>query len=458
MTMQGCVSHTENHQTGRSSDRPVLIWRFCFLLLVKQASGRMAGIMCKAKLTVLGLSVSLWFASVSPLIAQTTPTTAPAVTGPATTPAVVTVDGYLAPVDPFEAKIKLKQFAGPLKVKSVVAHGASVRAGDVLVQFDTTDVDEAIVMATSDFEVAKVANAKQQIDNTLGEQNDTQAMAIANDAVADAQLALDWWTKTDSPKLLKQLELQLKNSEFSVEDQTDELDQLKKMYKSEELTNATADIVVKRAVRQLEQSKVMLDITKGDVDHRKATEFVDRQQLIERQLFSAKQGLEALKAQQELSKVERASAMLKSNVALKNAQKKLNELEEDKAAMTVNAGTDGTALFGSFDGGAWKGSKVDAIKVDDKLDPTNTFMIVVAPGKLKAIAKVDESKVLNLEAGRAVKVKPIAIDGAEIAGKTAALSPLTSADGTYPLTIDLSDVDPRLMPGMKVKVDLQESK
>lgn len=437
-------------------DRPVSF------LIVKRRSGKMLVTMPNSTLSVLILSASLVAATFSNAIAQTVPTTTfvpfEETTRPATAPATVTFDGYLAPVDPFEAKFRLKQFAGGLKVKQVVAHGAPVRAGDVLIQFDTTDIDDAIVMATSELEVARAAGAKQQIDSTLGEQNDAQALAIANDALADAQLAMEWWTKNDSPKFLKQLELQLKNSQFGVEDQEDELDQLKKMYKSEELTNATADIVVKRAVRQLEQSKVMADITAGDVERRRATEFVDRQQQVERGVFSAKQALEALKAQQELSKVERAAAALKSKMAIKNAEKKLNELEEDKAAMTVKASSEGVALFGNFDGGAWKGSKPDAIKVDEKLDPSNTFMIVFTPGKLKAIAKVEESKVLGLEAGRAVKVKPVAIESAEMTGTTAALSPLTSADGTYPLTVDLENVDPRLMPGMKVKVELQESK
>lgn len=376
----------------------------------------------------------------------------------ATAPATLTLDGYLAPLDPQEAKFRLRQFAGPLKVKQVVAHGAAVHAGEVLIQFDTADIDEAIVMTASELEVARAAGAKQQVDQTLGEQNDAQALAIANDAVADAELGLDWWTRSELPKLEKQLELQLKNSQFAVGDQEDELEQLRRMYKSEELTNATADIVVKRAVRALEQSKVMLEITTSDVERRRATEVADRQQQVERALFAAKQELAGLKAQQELSRVERAATALKSKVAIKNAEKKLNELEEDKAAMTVKAKADGVALFGSFDGGAWKGSDADAIRIDEKLDPSNPFLIVVTPGKLKAVAKVEESKVFGIKAGQQVTVKPVAIGGAELKGKVATLSPLTSADGGYPLTIELEDVDPRLMPGMKVKVELQESK
>jgi len=44
---------------------------------------------------------------------------------------------------------------------------------------------------------------------------------------------------------LKQIDLALQQYDDQVKDAADELDQLKKMYKSEELTNATADVVVR---------------------------------------------------------------------------------------------------------------------------------------------------------------------------------------------------------------------
>lgn len=426
--------------------------------------------MSQRNLSRIGFGVGLVFAATAMAPAQTAPATGPAISQagsftvsgstvlPATSPATITLEGYLAPVDPFEVKLNLKSYAGPFKVKSVVPHGTPVKAGDVLVQFDLTEIDEAIVAATSELEVARAQAAKQAVDNTLAEQNDAQALAVATDAVADAQAAVDWWTRNDAPKFLKQLELQLKNAQDSVDDQKDELDQLQKMYKSEELTNATADIVVKRAVRQFEQSKIMADLTKGDVERRKATEYVDKQQEVERGLFSANQALAALKAQQELSKVERTAATVKAKKALKDAEKKLNELEEDKAALTVKSKIDGVALYGAFDDGSWRGSKSDALKVDEKADVGGPIMTVFTPGRLKASVKVDESKIFAIKSNVAVTVKPAAIESLELTGKTAQLAPLTLGEGGFPLTIELSEVDPRLMPGMKVKVEMGESK
>lgn len=408
-------------------------------------------------LSRIGLPVALSLSAIALADAPPAGEAAPS-TAPSTAPGESSYEGYLAPIDPFEAKLDPRSFVGPFKIKSVVPHGTEVKAGDVLIQFDTADIDDAILAATSELEVAKAKQAKQATDNTLGEQNDAQSLAVANDSVSDAQLALEWWDKTDSPRFLMSLDLEEKQSVDAVGDQQDELDQLKKMYKSEELTSATADIVVKRAVRSLERSKVILDITKGDVARRKATEFVDKKQELDRNLFNAKQALEALKAQLELSKVERAAETAKAKAAVKDAQKKLNELEEDKAAMSIKSKIDGIAYYGSFEEGEWKGSKADALKADVKVQPAGTLLTVVAPAKLKAVVKVDESKVFEIKPGAALTIEPATIEGVKLSGKAASVDLLANEQGHYPLTVDLSGADPRLLPGMKVKASMGDGK
>ena len=63
----------------------------------------------------------------------------------------------------------------------------------------------------------------------------------------EAEESVKWFETVDGPQMLKGVELNLEQAKNQMNDKGDELDQLKKMYKSEELTNDTADIVVKRA-------------------------------------------------------------------------------------------------------------------------------------------------------------------------------------------------------------------
>jgi hypothetical protein len=85
-------------------------------------------------------------------------------------------------------------------------------------------------------------------------------------------------------------------------------------------------------------------------------------------------------------------------------------------------------------------------------------MTVIAPGKMKAVVKVEESQVFAIKPGMAATVKPAAVDSLVLNGKTATLEPLTAGEGGFPLVIELAEVDPRLMPGMKVKAELEAAK
>ena len=66
------------------------------------------------------------------------------------------------------------------------------------------------------------------------------------------QMFAQRFEQTKAPES-KKATLETYQAKANAEDQQDELEQLRKMYRAEELTTETADIVVKRALRQLER-------------------------------------------------------------------------------------------------------------------------------------------------------------------------------------------------------------
>lgn len=391
--------------------------------------------------------------------AQTTDATTASTSAPAATQAdgaqTIELEGYLAAVKPFEAKVELKSFSGGPKVKQVVPHGATVRQGETLITFDTTEIDDQILLAASELDLAKASLAKAEADVSLGDRSDAANLEQRQDAVKDAELALEYWKKLDGPDFLKQLEMQRKSGQFQIDDQNDELDQLRKMYQSESLTNATADIVVKRAVRQLEMTKESVAIQQGELEKQKATTYVDKQQEVERGLASAKQSLDAFNADSAHGRVQRADALTKARVALRGAQRKLSELEQDKAAMTITAPSAGVAFFGHVgDDGKWQNAKPDAIEVDDKKDAGATLLTVVTPGKVAAIAKASDEQVTKLKVGQSAKLAVTSADATAIEGKVLTISPLPASDGTFEVGIEVAAGDAKLLPGMKTKIEV----
>lgn len=376
---------------------------------------------------------------------------------PASQPAIqpIELSGYLAPIDPQEIKLKLKQFTKPLKVAEVAKHGAAVKAGQPLITFDLTEIDQDILEATSDLEVAKASLAKAESDSTLGDKGDAATLEERTDAVADAELNLAWWRDIDGPDFLRRLDQMVQANVDGINDQEDELDQLKKMYKSEELTNATADIVVKRAVRQLERSKQALEVTKHAADKQKATEFSNQRQGVERALEAAQRSLADAKATIAQTKVSRAAAILKSRDAVHDAQKKLSELEKDKQAIVgLTAEAEGTAYYGMFKDGVWQGAQDDAIKVGEPVETSKVILTVIPTGKLRVFAKVDEANLFKVHEGDAVTITPAALAELKTPGTVATRDPAPAADGSFSQKIELTSIDPRLMVGMKVKIQI----
>ena len=84
------------------------------------------------------------------------------------------------------------------------------------------------------------------------------------------------------------------------------MEQLEAMYKSEELTNATAEIVVRRARRSLKRSRIYLKMTIEDVRITKETRHPQRRRRYVREVDDARRSIRSLKASQALAKAGRS--------------------------------------------------------------------------------------------------------------------------------------------------------
>lgn len=369
----------------------------------------------------------------------------------------VTAEGWIAPVDAVEVKFRPKAFGGAMKVESVVPHGATVKAGDPIFKLNTDEISRNIAGAENELTVAQANLVKAEADVRLGDQADELASKIQAEQVAAAEAAVQWWEKVDGPHQIKRGDLEIKQVADSVGDQNDELEQLRKMYKSEELNNATADIVVRRSLRQLERTKEFEQMAKERVEKLRATDYVESKQQVVNRLEQTNQAAAALQVAQGQARVARNSALFNAKQAYEAANRKLGDLRTDYSAMTVAAPADGVVYYGVLANGAWQNSSPDAISVDDKVNPEQPVITFVPNGKLKLIAAVPENQIGLLKAGDIVTASPRAYPEVQLKGKVAALPPTPSIAGEpakYEVAIDVENLDGKLRPGHKVNVKI----
>ena len=368
---------------------------------------------------------------------------------------VHTLPALLQPAREVELKLRPDHFQGELRLAAVAAHGREVKAGDVLLAVDPKPLQKQIAAAEHETRLSKAQLAKAEADAPLGAQADALERAQAERAVADAETELKTFDEVTGKHLIQQAELSVKMSEDSLQDQTEELDQLLKMYKSEDLTNATAEIVVRRARRTVERIKVHLQMAQEELrvtkDVRHPQERVKRVHDLE----GDRQRLASLKVAQALSAVQREVELAKARAALAEDEETLARLKADLEAMTLRAPFDGRVFHGQLEQGQWTSPRVSPqLVVGEKLQPGQVYLTLCAK-EVVARADVPEPDYFAVDAGMTAVVRPAAAPGKTSPGRIVSKSIVSVAESGPPAFHARVELDaPRndLFPGMKAKV------
>ena len=396
--------------------------------------------------------------------------TRPAATQPAATTTVATSraklgdiplkfesTGYFEAVDPTEVRLRLKTYVGDLTINAIAANGSAVKKGDVLLQIDPIPLKKQLAVAENDLVAAQANLDKSEADFKLSEASEALVLKSQLNAVADAENAVTWWEQVDGPQLLKSWELQVKQFKDNVDDRADELDQLKKMYKTEELTSATADIVVKRAVRGLEQAQIQLGMEKDRVKKNLATYYPVSKRAVTDALQRAKQALATLEVAQIHVRSQWTTIRFTSRTAFETATQKVTELRGDLEKLAVSAPMDGVVWFGQATQGNWQGGDVKTLRIGEKVTAQAVLMTLCTPGKMRVVADLVEGKYFSVPSGTNATITPLSIPGIRIEGKcetTPRTAVVTPTGPVYPMAITVGEVDKRLIPGLKATIQV----
>ena len=366
----------------------------------------------------------------------------------------IDAQGYFEPADPFEVKIQPKTYSGDLIIKSICANGAALKKGDVILALDPETIDKQLKAAENEVTAAHASLTRTQAVAKLGEEQESLALKMQTEATQRAADEVKWFEKVDGPNLLLETEMGVKNARANVEDQQDEINELKKMYKSDDLTTDTADIVVKRSVRSLENAKIALKVQEENTDKVKTAVYPARRDGVLEAAQQADQQLRSLQIAQAQSKVIRETVLVSALAATKAADEHFADLKADKEKLTVSAPADGIVVYGQLTGGALQGADEHSLRVGEKITAQQAVTSFYTPGKLRFHIDLPEAKYYSLHDGSKATLAPVAFPDRKIDG-TCDLGPripFSSQQGPqYVLTVKCPTVDPRIVPGMRAE-------
>jgi len=358
--------------------------------------------------------------------------------------------GVFEPVQPFEVRLKPRRYHDDFIITHVVAPGTKVSKGDVLLELDTDKIDTAIAAARNELDIAQANLAKAEADVRLGQQADALSMSTAREQLVDSQTTLKRWDDIDSSIALLASSMASRISDYYVENDTDELSELKKMYKSEDLTNETADIVMKRAIRVLDLQKSLAKTAHAASDRYAELEAgIQREQLADG-VGQQSIGVAQLNAAQVQGSDLRQTSLVTAQAAAEEAGKNLDQLQRDREFFSVASGIDGVVVYGSFRQKAWKPIEPDQLAAGEKVQADQVLLTVYRPGKLGLTAECPENQLGYFSAGTKVQITPQTAPDLEYEGicKTApVIAESQGQDQIFNIEIVLPAVDERLAPG-----------
>ncbi|MFV1957874.1 MAG: hypothetical protein ACC662_00535, partial [Planctomycetota bacterium] len=317
----------------------------------------------------------------------------------------IAATGVFVPRGAVEVAYRPEVYGGALEVVEAVS-AKRVQKGETLVRFDDEEAKRLLERTRRGLEAARLKLEQQAADLEVKATGAQIKKAQLESRKRHAEEDLTRFLETDRPLRIAQSLFSQEGVENRLKDQAEELDQLEKMYKADDLTEETEEIVLRRARRNLARSrrnrefvrqrhKTLLEVTLPREEESL------RLTLRQRQAELAAHGATAGRSL-DLGKLGLAGA----KEAFDHQGERLRDLERDVDALRVRAPKAGLAVPGSFRGGKW--GDLDALRLalvpGGRVKARQVLYTIVEPGNVAALVKVGEGDLRRIEVGREAQV------------------------------------------------------
>ena len=369
----------------------------------------------------------------------------------------VDLEGVFVATEMAEIELDSEQLSS-FEVVEAVEHGQEVRKGQELVVFKREDYEEQLEKKERAMRLAEISLRETELEVEALQ----ASFPIAEEALQVKKRRSDedfaYYFKVEQEWDRKMAEMSLRSSEFSVENQREEVEQLEKMYGADDLTEETEEIVLRRARFQLEMAEINFARTKLRFERNMETLLPRVEEDLKR---SAK--LEEIQFRQTEKamplELEQAELSLEQEqIALEEKREDLEEFREDEQWLTIKSPASGVVYLGEYKDGAFSGGSAlaESLKEGEKVAKGTVLMTIVQLRPMEVKTKVAENELHWVKKGTSGEAKPVAYPDLELSTKIEWINRIPSVDGDFAATLSVDlpkDADP-LVPGMKTKVVL----
>ena len=380
----------------------------------------------------------------------------------------VNVPGIFVADDKQEIKVEPEKYSGDLVITTIAKEGARVQKGDVLLEFENDQVEQAIEDArneATDVGVelkkaqAELATTKIDMDTKL-----LQAAVELQQLQKQVQSAIDKQAMemADKRKAIEDAEYQLQTAE-------DDYETLKQMYEEREIDQpVSAEILFQREEKAIAKNKHRIGVLQKELKYFESYDLSKDQ--LEKELAVAKKKAEMAKEKINLEAgvAEKQSLVDKAQRKMDAANKKISELESDLKNSKVLSPKEGILFYGKTGNETPSGVIImgrtpndirKELKIGGRVQTHKILMTVAQMDRLSIKMTVSEDDIKDFKNDLRISIYPDAYPGESFAGKlvnvdVTGTSPryIANAGTTFKVIGKCTDDAPQLRSGMNCRV------
>ncbi len=364
-----------------------------------------------------------------------------------------TFDGVFEAQQMAELVLRPAEWQG-LTVMQAVEHGKAVRRGDVIVALELDKIDRALADLRTELRLSELSLKQAEEELRAIEALAPIDLAAAERAHKQTQEDFELYKGVFRPMNVRSAEMMMKLADFRLENAEEEMEQLEKMYKADDLTEETEKIVLKRAKMNLEVARFNREIAKIQFED---TMKRDIPRLDVRNEESARRsdiGWQRTRVLAPLALEKQRIEVEKLRVARARAEERFAKLSADREQMTVRAPIDGVVYYGACDRGRWSTGLGEQLQRGALIQPNKVFATVVQPRPLAVRINVPEKQLINARVGMKATIKPASLPEVRLDGIIDRVAAVPHGGGLFDAKITLAEEKSAesLMPGMTGEV------
>ncbi|GAA5123828.1 hypothetical protein JIN84_11880 [Luteolibacter yonseiensis] len=330
--------------------------------------------------------------------------------------------------------LKLDSKSWPaFEIIRIAEHGAKVAKGDTLASFDPAEIDKKLVDAKRALESGTLALAQAELESKLLKETAPNKLETARRNAATAKEENTYFTQIRRKADEERAAQSLKRYEQMLSNQREELKQLTEMYKADDITEDTEEIILVRQQDAVAAAEFALRMEV--LDHKRTLEVLlprEAKTLADNERDTA---ISLKKAEEEIPRSIELNRLALESLKTANERAKLDlaDLEADRALFEFKAPADGWLYHGPIENGRWTPGELIKSLIPHGLAPVHKAFATFVPAtaKLTLVSFLDDATARTLPPNAAGIATLSGREDLEIPVTLSRLATAPGLDGTY---------------------------